>query len=263
MSDSRYPLFYVCLASSDGSECGGGGGGSIAAYGPIAISPLDVSLASVRLDFLLVFLACVLVLPPFLARDGPCSSRNIDFPTCSRSNSLCAEQHSMRRNTIMHMAQPYYNAQVKRALGAQCFPVGGYAIQTYLPDEEVGISAFLCRGQEKSWFVRVNETLCKVILRSVRLARCLFHSERVGRLMSRIIVSKAVCCVSRLLTLLKGYFGQAEQQEGSGIRIALRCRARALRNQFFSTKKLTTGDSSFGSGVGAQTSLKVVTSWLT
>lgn len=52
--------------------------------------------------------------------------------------------------------------QVKRALGAQCFPVGGYAIQTYLPDEEVGISAFLCHGQEKSWFVRVNETLCKV-----------------------------------------------------------------------------------------------------
>lgn len=52
--------------------------------------------------------------------------------------------------------------QVKRALGAQCFPVGGYAIQAYLPDEEVGISAFLCHGQEKSWFVRVNETLCKV-----------------------------------------------------------------------------------------------------
>ncbi|CAM9149523.1 unnamed protein product, partial [Scytosiphon promiscuus] len=56
----------------------------------------------------------------------------------------------------------FVTAQVKRALGAQCFPVGGYAIQTYLPDEEVGISAFLCRGQEKSWFVRVNETLCKV-----------------------------------------------------------------------------------------------------
>ena len=51
---------------------------------------------------------------------------------------------------------------MKRALGAQCFPVGGYAIQAYLPDEEVGISAFLCHGQEKSWFVRVNETLCKV-----------------------------------------------------------------------------------------------------
>lgn len=55
--------------------------------------------------------------------------------------------------------------KVKRALGAQCFPVGGYAIKTYLPDEEVGISAFLCHGQEKSWFVRVNETLCKVSTR--------------------------------------------------------------------------------------------------
>ncbi|CAM9739962.1 unnamed protein product, partial [Pylaiella littoralis] len=56
----------------------------------------------------------------------------------------------------------FVTRQVKRALGAQCFPVGGYAIQAYLPDEEVGISAFLCHGQEKSWFVRVNETLCKV-----------------------------------------------------------------------------------------------------
>lgn len=50
--------------------------------------------------------------------------------------------------------------------------MGGYAIQAYLPDEEVGISAFLCHGQEKSWFVRVNETLCKVI----RL-RSSFHSD--------------------------------------------------------------------------------------
>ncbi|CAN0114861.1 unnamed protein product, partial [Discosporangium mesarthrocarpum] len=56
--------------------------------------------------------------------------------------------------------------QVKRALGAQCFPIGGYALQTYLPDEEVNMSAFLCHGQEKSWFIRVNETLCKVWLGS-------------------------------------------------------------------------------------------------
>lgn len=61
-----------------------------------------------------------------------------------------------------HPRLDHNTPQVKRALGAQCFPVGGYAIQAYLPDEEVGISAFLCHGQEKSWFVRVNETLCKV-----------------------------------------------------------------------------------------------------
>ncbi|CAM9205493.1 unnamed protein product [Phaeothamnion confervicola] len=51
---------------------------------------------------------------------------------------------------------------VKRALGAACFPVGPFALRTYLPDEEVGISAFLCHGQEQTWFIRVNETLCKV-----------------------------------------------------------------------------------------------------
>jgi hypothetical protein len=26
---------------------------------------------------------------------------------------------------------------------------------------QVGISAFLCHGQEHTWFIRVNETLCK------------------------------------------------------------------------------------------------------
>lgn len=72
--------------------------------------------------------------------------------------------------------KPRRRRQVKRALGAQCFPVGGYAIQAYLPDEEVGISAFLCHGQEKSWFVRVNETLCKVVFAAFFFFFCHFSS---------------------------------------------------------------------------------------
>jgi hypothetical protein len=60
------------------------------------------------------------------------------------------------------MSQDVVCALVKRTLGAQCFAVGPSASKTYLPDDEVALSAFLCRGQENSWFIRVNETLCKV-----------------------------------------------------------------------------------------------------
>mmetsp|Transcript_109885 Transcript_109885/g.319757 ORF Transcript_109885/g.319757 Transcript_109885/m.319757 type:complete len:707 (-) Transcript_109885:1837-3957(-) len=51
---------------------------------------------------------------------------------------------------------------VKRTLGATCFCVGPFAQRCYLPDEEILVSAFLCNGQESTWFIRVNEALCKV-----------------------------------------------------------------------------------------------------
>lgn len=51
--------------------------------------------------------------------------------------------------------------QVRQTLGAQCFPLGSFALRTYLPDEEMGVCAFLCRGQEQTWFIKVNEVLCK------------------------------------------------------------------------------------------------------
>ena len=38
--------------------------------------------------------------------------------------------------------------------------VGSCALNAYLPDEELGVSVFLCHGQENSWFIKVNEHLC-------------------------------------------------------------------------------------------------------
>ena len=43
---------------------------------------------------------------------------------------------------------------IKKTLGAQCFAVGPFASKAYLPDDEVALSAFLCRGQENTWFIR-------------------------------------------------------------------------------------------------------------
>jgi len=56
----------------------------------------------------------------------------------------------------------FISHQVRRTLGAQCFAVGPYAVRAYLPDEDVAVSAFLCRGQEQTWFIRLNEALCKL-----------------------------------------------------------------------------------------------------
>lgn len=40
--------------------------------------------------------------------------------------------------------------------------VGAFCHRTYLPDEEIRVSGFLCRGQETTWHIRLNESLCRV-----------------------------------------------------------------------------------------------------
>ena len=55
----------------------------------------------------------------------------------------------------------YTSQHIKQTLGAQCFPIGAYALKTYLPDDWLHLSAFLCQGQEQTWFIKVNEVLCK------------------------------------------------------------------------------------------------------
>lgn len=55
----------------------------------------------------------------------------------------------------------YISQHIKQTLGAAAFPIGAYALNTYLPDDWLHLSAFLCQGQEATWFMKVNEVLCK------------------------------------------------------------------------------------------------------
>lgn len=64
-------------------------------------------------------------------------------------------------NTYRNRIVQFISRHVKRTLGATCFCVGSFAQRCYLPDEEILLSAFLCNGQESTWFIRVNEALCK------------------------------------------------------------------------------------------------------
>ena len=49
---------------------------------------------------------------------------------------------------------------LSKCLGARMFAIGALTSRTFLPNETIHITPFLCKGQEESWFIRVNEALC-------------------------------------------------------------------------------------------------------
>eukprot|EP01041_Mallomonas_annulata_P000479 gene479-895_t len=54
----------------------------------------------------------------------------------------------------------YVKSIISRCLGARMFSVGAMMSKTFLPDEIIQITPFLCKGQDENWFIRVNEALC-------------------------------------------------------------------------------------------------------
>lgn len=56
----------------------------------------------------------------------------------------------------------FISQQIKLALGAQCFPIGAFALKVYLPDDKIEITSILSQVRENAWFIKVNEALCKL-----------------------------------------------------------------------------------------------------
>ena len=54
----------------------------------------------------------------------------------------------------------YVRDLVSSTLAVQLFPIGATTTHTYLPDGDLDTSAFICKNDDDSWFVRVNEALC-------------------------------------------------------------------------------------------------------
>lgn len=54
----------------------------------------------------------------------------------------------------------YIKDVVTRSLGALVFPIGSFVSRSFLPSGDIDITAFLSPGQDDSWFVKVNESLC-------------------------------------------------------------------------------------------------------
>jgi hypothetical protein len=54
----------------------------------------------------------------------------------------------------------YVRDLVSNTLGVQLFPIGSFVSHTFLPDGDIEASAFLCKNDNDSWYVKVNEVLC-------------------------------------------------------------------------------------------------------
>lgn len=58
--------------------------------------------------------------------------------------------------------EKYLAKLVRKSLGAQVYQMGLYSIRAFLPDDPVTLSIYLCRGLENSWYLRLNEKLCRM-----------------------------------------------------------------------------------------------------
>lgn len=58
----------------------------------------------------------------------------------------------------------YLKKTLSKCLGARAFCIGSCMNKNFLPREAIEITAFLCKGQEEKWFLRVIEGICVSIL---------------------------------------------------------------------------------------------------
>lgn len=63
---------------------------------------------------------------------------------------------------LRFQVEKYIAKLVRKSLGAQVYQMGLYSIRSFLPDDPVTLSIYLCRGLENSWYLRLNEKLCRM-----------------------------------------------------------------------------------------------------
>ncbi len=91
-------------------------------------------------------------------------------------------------SSVLH----FISGLVKQALGARSFAIGGFALNTYLPDEDISLCTFLCRGKEPTWCIKVNELLCKESSNRVCARESGSGNSREGK---RDVSSPSIGCV--------------------------------------------------------------------
>jgi len=58
--------------------------------------------------------------------------------------------------------EKYISKLVRKSLGAQLYQTGLNSLNCFLPDDPIALSVYLCRGLEHSWYIRLNEKLCRM-----------------------------------------------------------------------------------------------------
>lgn len=64
---------------------------------------------------------------------------------------LALVEPSAAANACRAAVVAYIGSTVKKSLGAATIAMGSFAARVYLPDQELALSCFLCRGQETTW----------------------------------------------------------------------------------------------------------------
>lgn len=59
-----------------------------------------------------------------------------------------------------HQIFSFVQSQLRTSLGAQSYLAGSSALKTYIPGEDINITACLCKGQEGNWFLKFTQGLC-------------------------------------------------------------------------------------------------------
>lgn len=80
---------------------------------------------------------------------------------CSQSDAIIYQlmptlSTIVTRNRIVE----FVKKTLSKCLGSRTFCIGASMNNTYLPNETIELTPFLCKGQEDKWFLRVNEALC-------------------------------------------------------------------------------------------------------
>eukprot|EP00586_Coscinodiscus_wailesii_P022277 CAMPEP_0172505488 /NCGR_PEP_ID=MMETSP1066-20121228/186852_1 /TAXON_ID=671091 /ORGANISM="Coscinodiscus wailesii, Strain CCMP2513" /LENGTH=1192 /DNA_ID=CAMNT_0013282109 /DNA_START=388 /DNA_END=3966 /DNA_ORIENTATION=+ len=65
------------------------------------------------------------------------------------------QEASSHRDSVIK----YLSHQIKNALDAKCFPIGAYALKTFLPDDRMEVSATISLERESIFFVKMHELL--------------------------------------------------------------------------------------------------------
>mmetsp|Transcript_16929 Transcript_16929/g.25532 ORF Transcript_16929/g.25532 Transcript_16929/m.25532 type:complete len:1244 (-) Transcript_16929:329-4060(-) len=61
-----------------------------------------------------------------------------------------------------YTVEKYISKLVRKSLGAQIYQTNIHALRCFLPDDPLSLSIYLCRGLENTWYIRLNEKLCRM-----------------------------------------------------------------------------------------------------
>jgi len=97
--------------------------------------------------------------------------RTIDSLTTTESHSTLSRAFDTLLSYILptiEQLQYRYNIEkyiaklVRKSLGAQVYQTNIHSLRCFLPDDPISLSIYLCRGLENSWYIRLNEKLCRM-----------------------------------------------------------------------------------------------------